>query len=558
MRRMLSLSFAALLALVLAGCAGIPSSGPVKPGAALVETDTSTIEFFPAGPIADATQEQILRGFLEAASGPQNDYAVAKQFLTPEFQTRWDPNAGVAIDSSARTLVMSPNNTAILSSTVSATIDAHGQYAELATPTTRTVSYSFAQVNGQWRISSAPQGITLERPIVDLIYLTYPIYFFEPSYRFLVPDVRWFARASSTTTRVTKALLAGPAAWLGSGGAVVTAFPPGTALVANSVPVIKDVATADFTSALNAADPLSLARIKQQLAASLLGVNAVNTVDLYVEGVPLGQGTQSTVDAVMPLPVDNRAFVISDRGAGYLDGDVVATVPVYSSALTGNYSAVTLAPSNRYAATRSAEGVGIIRPDANSAIIDTRPGLIAPSIDRYNFVWSVPNTNLAELSVITPDGSASKVAVPFTASNVIALELSHDGARVAVLFTDNTGPQLVVASVIRGDNGVPLRLGGSINLPVPTGNPMDIAWIDATSVAVMSNVSGASVLLGDVIGGRSLALPSFASGVAVTLSGGNNVNQLRVLSADGRLYSLRSSTSWSFASSGIKVLGVQQ
>lgn len=558
MRRMLTLCLTAMLTFVLAGCAGIPSSGPVKPGSALGGTDTSSIEFFPAGPITDATPEQILRGFLEAASGPQNDYAVAKQFLTPEFQTKWDPNAGVAIDTSLRTITMGPDNTATLSSTVSATIDGSGQYAELAIPTTRTVSYSFAQVKGQWRLSSAPQGINLERPILDLIYQTYPIYFFDPSYRFLVPDVRWFARASSTTTRITKALLSGPAPWLSSGNAVVTAFPAGTALVANSVPVIKDVATADFTSALNTADPIALTRIKQQLTASLLGVNSVATVDLYVEGVPLGQGAQSMVDAVMPLPVDNRAFVISERGVGYLDGDFISNSPVYSGALTGNYSAVTLAQSNRYATTLSADGVGIVRPGSNSTMIDTRPGLIAPSIDRYNIVWSAPRMNLADLSAITPDGATSKIAVSFTANQVVALELSHDGARVAVLYIDAAGPKLVVASVIRGENGVPVRLGGTVSLPVPAGNPVDIAWIDATSVAVMSNTSGASVVLNDVIGGRSLNLPTFVSGTAVSLAGGNNVNQLRVLSADGRLYSLRSPASWSFASAGIKVLGVQQ
>lgn len=558
MKRMFSLLLTAVLAIFLAGCAGIPTSGPVNAGSALVSTDTSTIEFFPAGPIQDASQEQILRGFLEAASGPQNDYAVAKQFLTPEFQTKWDPNAGVSIDSSLRSITMGANNTATLKSAVSATIDSTGQYVELPAPTERTVGYSFAQVSGQWRLSSAPQGVILERSIVDLIYRTYPIYFFDPSFRYLVPDVRWFARASAATTRITKALLSGPAPWLGSGGAVTTAFPVNSGLVANSVPVLKEIAMADFTSALNVADPTAVLRMKQQLTASLVGVNSVSAVEMYVEGVPLGQGMQVLIDSVTPPAVDSRAFVVSDRGAGFLDGDFISPVPNISPALAGSYAAVTLSSGNRYAATLSADGVSLVRPAAGISVVDSRSGLIAPSIDRFNYVWSVPRAAPAEILATSPDGASAKVSVPWPATSVTALEVSHEGARVAILFSDTNGPKLVVASVIRGDNGIPVRLGGVVSLQLPPGSPIDIAWIDATTVAVMNNSGSASVIFSDVVGGRSQSLPSFVVGNAVSISGGNNLSQVRLLGPDGRLYGLRSSSTWSAVASGIKVLGVLQ
>lgn len=560
MKRIFTLALTALLALTLASCAGIPTSGPVKPGSALAETDTSTIEFFPAGPISNATQEQILRGFLEAASGPQNDYAVAKQFLTPEFQSKWDPNAAVYVDTVFRSISMgaTSNATASVTSTVSAVIDGTGQYSELATPSERKADYAFARVNDQWRISSAPQGIFLDRSILDLTYRTYPIYFFDPTFRFLVPDVRWFARASSATTRITKALLAGPSAWLGTGNAVVTAFPANTGLVANSVPVIKEVANADFTSNLNAADPVSMTRIKQQLTASLVGVNSVNSVDLFVEGVLVNQGAQAFVETVMPPPVDNRAFVISERGIGYLDGDLVSNSPGFSMSLPTNPAALTLGSGNRFAAALSSDGVTMVRPAANASMLDGRPGLIAPSLDRYNYVWSVPGKALAELLAFTPEGTPSKISVPWSSTSVSAIEVSHDGTRVAILFSDSAGVKLVVASVIRGENGVPLRLGGSVTLPLPPGAPLDIAWADDITVAAISSSGGTSLIYANVIGGRSQILPSFTSGNAVSMAGGNSLNQLRVLSSDGRLYTLRNTSSWSLASTGIKVLGVQQ
>lgn len=558
MKRMFSLALTAALASLLAGCAGIPTSGPVKPGSALAVSDTSTIEFFPSGPARDATQEQILRGFLEAASGPQNDYAVAKQFLTPEFQTKWDPNASVSIDSSVREVDIVPTNTASVTSTVSAIIDATGQYSELATATERISQYSFALVNGQWRLSAAPQGILLERSIFDLIFRSYPIYFYDPSFRFLVPDVRWFARASSATTRVTKALLSGPAPWLAAGNAVVTAFPAQSGLVINSVPVLKDVAMVDLTSVVAASDPVTVTRMKQQLAASLVGVNSVSSVEMFVEGVPLGQAVIAYVDTALPPPVDSRAFVVSERGVGFLDGDTISPVPTVTPYLTGNYSAVTLGQGNRLTATLSSEGVGVVRPGGGYSLIDNRPNVIAPALDRYNFVWSVPRAILSELRATAPDGSSTTISVPWSASSVIALEVAHDGARVAVLFTDSSQAKLVVASVIRGENGVPLRLGGTVNLPVPSGTPMDIAWVDGTTVAVLSNSGSSSVVFANVIGGRSQTLPSVFSGTAVSIAGGNTLGQLRMLNADGRLFTARPGTSWASVGTGIKVLGTLQ
>lgn len=558
MKWILSLALAVLTAVALAGCAGIPSSGSVHQGAALTASDTSPIEFFPAGPAENATQEQILRGFLEAASGPQNDYAVARQYLSPELQTKWDPNTTVQADSASRSVVMSAGNTASVTTTVYVTLDSTGQFSESKEGVSHTLSYAFTPVNGQWRLSAAPQGVLVDRGIFDLIYRSYPIYFFDPTFRYLVPDVRWFARASSTTTRITKALLAGPAAWLAAGGAVVNTFPAATGLVANAVPVIKDAASIDLTSQASAADSLTLLRMKQQATASLTGVNGVSTVDLFVEGVPAAQNAQAYIDTVLPAPVDTRPFVLTEKGAGYLDGDTLAPAAVFAFGPTSGYSAVTMGTANRYAATLATEGVGLLRPGAGVSVVDARPGLIAPSLDRLNYVWSVPRAAPSDLLAISSEGTTYKVAVPFAASSITALEVSHDGTRVAILYTEGTTNRLIVSTVLRGENGVPVRLGSSTSLALPSGTPIDIAWVDATSVAAIATQGSISTVMTSVIGGRSQSFASFIAGMPASIAGGNNLSQLRILATDGRLYSLRNSATWSLLSTGIKVLAVQQ
>ena len=81
------------------------------------------------------------------------------------------------------------------------------------------------KVGGQWRISELPNGIVLSRDNFENSFSEYPLYFFDPDFRYLVPDVRWFPNCSGTVAdRIVNALLAGPSNWL-QGGVVTTAFP---------------------------------------------------------------------------------------------------------------------------------------------------------------------------------------------------------------------------------------------------------------------------------------------------------------------------------------------
>ena len=72
MRRRLAAAAAsvALLSMLLAGCATIPSSGPVQQGDPVPADSSPDLDIVVEGPIADATQEQVLDGFLNAAQSP--------------------------------------------------------------------------------------------------------------------------------------------------------------------------------------------------------------------------------------------------------------------------------------------------------------------------------------------------------------------------------------------------------------------------------------------------------------------------------------------------------
>lgn len=564
LRRTIALfAVATLAAVTLSACASIPRSGNVQQGGAVLPADNTAVEFFPAGPAADASPEQILRGFLEAATGPQNDYATARSFLAADFQSKWDPNLSVTVDDGSRRIVVGPNSAAGTSAqlTIAATasVDAMGQFTSIPTASTLSLSYSFVQQQGQWRISAAPQGVVIDRGIFEQVYTTHPVYFFDPAFRYLVPDVRWFARGASTTTRMVKAILAGPAPWLAAGGAVVSSFPPKSALVANSVPTVKQVALVDLTAASLPADGAGLVRMRQQLTASLQGVNNVSSVEILSDGAPLSQGGSAFVDSALPLPTDGRPFVVGDRGIGFVEADVIASTGLNPLLPTSGIQGITLAAGTRSAAYLTSAGVSLARIAIPTALLDSRTGLIAPSIDTANYVWSVPANAPSQLMAWGTDGRQYSIAVPWSEATVIrSLKLSHDGARLVAIVGTGSDMRLLVCSIARGENSIPIRLGPPLTLDAPSGALVDAAWVDATTIVSMSNGISGTNLLTTVIGGKSQTLTGFSQSNPVSIAGANTLSQVRVLLADGRLLALRNGTSWLSTANGIQVLGTQQ
>jgi hypothetical protein len=320
-------AFIAILGLVvLTACSGIPRSSGVNQGSAVVPVEDDAIEFLPSGPVENGTIEQILRGFIEASSSPVSDYAIARQFLTPDFATKWDATAAVNVDSGLRNVTQTNESQGQLTYSLTAQVDAQGNYSDVSPTQSVTNDYTFESVDGQWRISSAPNGVVMDKFTFDQVYQAHPLYFFDSTNSVLVPDVRFFPAGASASTRITKALLAGPSGWLSANGATHTSFPPGTALVADTVPVSRGTATVDLNSAALSADPTVIRQMKQQLSASLQSVDNISTVNMLVDGATLNNAISSSIDSVMPKLVDSRPLVLTDKDFGYWTGSKVESV----------------------------------------------------------------------------------------------------------------------------------------------------------------------------------------------------------------------------------------
>ncbi|MCU1404707.1 MAG: hypothetical protein JWQ43_1010 [Glaciihabitans sp.] len=547
-------ALAVMVTLALAGCVGIPSSGGVIAGGLITENENFPFAALPSGPQADSTPSEILTDFLQASSSPEDNYEIAKEFLTPAAVGNWRPNTSVLIREGSGMMVQSDEATVEYAVSTQASVNSVGLYREDRAAATQQLTFGFEQVDGQWRISELADGIVISRDNFEAAFAAHALYFFDPSYRYLVPDVRWFPTRSKVPNRIVSALLGGQASWLQQ-GATLTAFPLGTEL-SSPVDVTSGRATVDLSDEVTTSSSLDKARMQQQLETSL-GTLSVNTVTMTVHGVPLSVPDPSASGATLTPPVDSEALVLQGDQFGFASTDNFSDVPNLSATIVAlRPRAVTLARGQSSAAVLGADGAYLATTaDSAPLLVDSRANLADPSIDTWKFVWSVPTDSAAALRAVGTDGVVHDITSTLPAdSRVISMDVSRDGSRILFYLQTDAGPKLKLAAILRRD-GVPTGIGDQIDLPVDSNTPVDATWVDDRSVATISTSDNGEEVTVFQIGGPSSSLGRADGGVRIV--GGNGTDQIRVLTADGEVLQRRTS-GWQSSGVTATVLATQQ
>ncbi|MCC4909580.1 LpqB family beta-propeller domain-containing protein [Microbacterium sp. cx-59] len=553
MRRTVSLVSAVVIALVLAGCAGLPTTGPVQPvPQETAQAEVPDITFRPDAPQAGASPQQIVEGFVRAASGPQNDWDTARLFLAPDFRDSWEPEAGVIVDVLSDRVYTPISDEALdLQVTPRATVDEHGSYAPSDGGTAAPLSYALAQQSdGEWRITSAPNGILLDEDFFRSVFRSYSLMYFDPTWEFLVPDTRFFPTYNAAT-RIADALVNGaPSAWLAD--AVKTAFPETVDLLP-SVPAIGGVAQAQLSQQALTLDQTTLDRMQTQLASSLASAQ-VSQVEMLVDGTRLDADRVATEDT----SVDQRALVLSEDGFGFLVSGDLTPIPALSPAVvTAAPSAIELARDRGSVAVRMPDGsASRISDDGRRSVIDDRKGLLAPAIDPFGIVWTVPSASPSDLHATTPGGELVEPEGAWSgASRIDSLQISRDGARMAAIIGFGSRTVLVVAGISRDADGVPIAIGDQITLANLDGTGRDVAWLDDLTVGALTGPDDDVTFVEQVVGGLTTTFEAPAG--AAEISGVNTPSAVRLRTADGALF-VRRSSNWVQTAAGISVLAVLQ
>ncbi|MFF2488845.1 LpqB family beta-propeller domain-containing protein [Microbacterium sp. NPDC058062] len=553
----------ALCAVVVTGCAGFPTSGPPEYGLENGNTGNGSqnVVFIPNRPQPGATPQQIVEGFIDAGSGPGvlGNWAVAQEFLAPSLRGTWNPDAQVIVDERAeRDYVETGEGVVDFASEVVGSVDDKGAYqrADLS-----PASWTFRleqQDDGEWRITEAPDGIWLDEAQFPQVFHRYPLMYFDPSYQYLVPDVRWFA-VTKAAGSIANALVNKPKSeWLEE--SVETAFPDGVSEVA--VVPTADAGVSDVAlkgDAMLAASSDDRNRMLTQLEESLRAAGVAEVV-MTVDSAPI----EAQPVAVRSTRVPATPLVLTQAGFGFLTGDEIDKIPGLSAAVeAASPLSVQVGAERDLAAARLASGAVVRLNSAGTEpeVLDTRPGLVDPVIDQYGVVWSVPQDDPAALRAYLPNGDVIEVADAWGEGTAIAgMALSRDGTRLAAVVSAGGRSVVAVAGVIR-DDIAPVRLGQPLQLAVAGGavvgvTRIGVTWIDDVSVGVLTSGADAdSTVIEQVVGAPTST--STAPSAMASIAGGSGISSLRLRAEDGTLY-VKRGTSWQPTATGIGVLATQQ
>lgn len=524
-----------LAAAVLSGCARVPTSGPVEQGDEVqAAVQEPFIRVLPQAPTAGLSQLAVLRGFLSASASFDGDHAVARDFLTPTAADRWNADAGVVVyDDEQLSLRRSGRKELVLSARVFARMDARGTFTpERGVDVRRT--FRMERVLGEWRIANPPAGLYLTRLDVERSFRPFDLYFVAARGVSLVPDPVYVpvVRPGAATSLVRQ-LLAGPTPWLAP--AVRTAFPPGTSLVVDSVPVENGVAQVDLSRAVLTAADADLSALSAQLVWTLGQLPEVTGVQLLVEGSPLPVTSTSSVQSekdwagfdpnvapataalavaagrVVALHGANRTEVPGPLG----DGSVV--VRRVAQAWAGDRIAAVSESGTRVYVQPSTEPRRLVR-------VATGRNFAAPSFDGTGVLWLVDQRRAgSRVLAVQPDGDVQRVGVPQLGDRrVIQVRLARDGARAAVVVrTPRRGTRVAVARVVT--KGQRLELSGLRPLELSLLGVRSAAWAAADRLAVLARR------------GQSVVQPwSLGIDGTVTATGGSLPGAVTLAAAPGR------------------------
>lgn len=498
---------AALLALavtVLGGCASIPTDGPVVEGLSGDEDVDTGFEVLPVGPGVDETPESIVRGFLLAAGGVEDDFGVARTFLTPTARTGWQPTQSTVVYGTAPEVTLFDPSGAALPEAgaeaetvtarvvvpVVATIDADGRYVPAPAGTTEQVELGIQKVSGQWRIGQVADEVLVDSSEFDLVYRGYELFFLDPTGTFLVPETRWFPDRPSTATALVTQLLAGPSQWLSA--AVTTAFPAGTGLDLDAVPVEEGTAQVDLTPPARVASPEARALMQAQLEATLGPVTTVTSVEMTVDSSPLELPAQPAQVRRDP-GVDDSPVLVTDVTLVRPDDGALTPVeglpPLEGLAISN--------PAISYGETSYAVLAGqrsrlmhlVPGSDTVPEPLVTGADLTAPSFDLLGWIWSTPAQSVGVVRATTGEGDVAEVQAGWLAGRrVTSLRIARDGTRAVIASTDPAGQGHVdVAGVVRDPGGTPELLQPMGEGVVGTGlvRVVEAVWVDEVRVAVL-------------------------------------------------------------------------
>ncbi|MGO4493715.1 LpqB family beta-propeller domain-containing protein, partial [Arthrobacter sp. 2YAF22_2] len=468
---------------------------------------------------------------------------VARQYLTQASSVKWKPDQRVLVFRSARVVATAVENVFNYELDLAYSVDADGIATQLPEGSKESIPATLTKVDGEWRIADIPDGTAIPEETFKVIYGAYPIYFYDPTFSYAVPDVRWFIK-KKTVKSMTSALLGGPAPYLK--GAVVSAFPSGMKLARESVPVVSGAAQVDLSAKdLVDASNEDRLRMQTQLALTFRSQPDVINVELRAnQDLVRVEDNGSVLPPVRDKEVPAHQIAVSNNDLVRYENNKLSPLPGMQpvSALAPRLPAES--PVSQSAAFLNADRTTLysIVPGQPARALTTRAGLSRPSFGRYDWVWTAgPGASGAtEVLAYRPTGVAEGATVPsvtlapswLAGRQIKEFRISREGTRALVISELNGKTSVQITGIIRNGDGTPRDLTVPTTLLAAT-DPDQGVWVNDTTIAVMKGSANGNVTP-ELLSLTSAAPQQLAPWAGLTaLSAGNGPAEIFGQSADG-------------------------
>jgi hypothetical protein len=478
--------------LLLAGCSTVPSSSPTVQITQEPARATEAVGIEPLEPEEDATPEEIVRGFIDAAASTARNHPVARMYLTPDAARAWPDDVGITVLAADYATVTTddPDTVQVTADRVG-DVDPRGVFT-IGAGAGYNTALTLQEIDGEWRIADPPDGLLMLQPDFERLYDQRAVYFVDPTQQRVVPDPRYLIQGDAQPTALVERLLTGPSAALGPG---VRNLLSGADLV-RSVIVAGQSVTVDLTGIDDLAPP-QLSVLSAQLVWTLQQLPGAPSVQLLVdgeslalEGVPELQSVDdwSTFDPE-GTPVGAVGHFLSGGALRLTDGN-----PAPGPAGEGAYALQSAAVSAdaRTGELSSMVGVTVRNGPAellvgpyggDLATVQTGETLTVPTVAATrNEFWTVRDGTAVVR--VPADGQPQPVDSSSLTGlgRVSALQLSPDGVRAAVVVNSN---QLLVGIVVRAED-TPVTLRDLRPVAPELTGVSDVAWSSADRLLVLA------------------------------------------------------------------------
>lgn len=533
--------------LAVGGCSSIPSTGSVSSGGAIGSDNGNSLEFLAAGPATGATALEIVQGFLEAGKATQKNYLTARSFMTIDMGAAWDPVAETLVADKFEFFEKDTSDGKVIQLTVtpSLVVDSVGHLEPDNSGRPKTFEFKLTQIDGEWRISYAPNQTILTNPDFLTTFGQYPVYYYAEDGKTLVPDVRVFAIHNDLVATIAKAVMATPDSLFFSNlysffqPEDQLSFTPGisteldTPIELRSVSISDGVANIEVSKNLLDVTPSARALMTAAMSASLKGIQNISEVKISTGGgVP---AIDDTIKSIIEPQIDDRPLVISEGSFGYATATNIEKIGTLSDLVFNlKPNAVSINESGELVASNP-DGVFVIRNRAVKQIFSGR-SLGSPQIDSSGSIWWI-DANLPDQIQLFSKNLTQALEGDWSGSGrIAAMELSREGSRIAVSIKNGQRTTVYVGSISRDSDGDPLFISGFKQIAIFSESVDDVAWADSCHLAILGSQGGKQIVEYANVGGTSDIIGWSMSGVDIT-GGNDGKSGIKLLLSNGELWS---------------------